>query len=167
MLWKLSDLRLECTWGIYYIDLTLLHLCPCASPGVCWWAWSSGVATAEQRHIWSHFPNPTIRRPNPVFQIPFWIPFSESRSKSRFSESRFPNPVPNPNFPNPVFFESRFSESHFWIPFFKSRFPNPVFRRSVLSRNCRVGRTVLTCIFYGAGTPKHPRTHGLSEFIYV
>jgi hypothetical protein len=25
----------------------------------------------------------------------------------------------------------------------------------------------LTCIFYGAGTPKHPRTHGLSEFIYV
>jgi hypothetical protein len=70
MLWKLSDLRLECTWGIYYIELTLLHLCPCASSGVCWWAWSSRVATAEHKQKWSRFfesraesrfPNPTVR----------------------------------------------------------------------------------------------------------
>jgi hypothetical protein len=69
MLWKLSDLRLECTWGIYYIELTLLHLCPCASSGVCWWAWSSRVATAEHKQKWSRFfesraesrfPNPTV-----------------------------------------------------------------------------------------------------------
>jgi hypothetical protein len=107
MLWKLSYLGLECTWRIYYIELRLLHLCPCASPGVCWWAWSSGVATAEHRHKWFwrssdyvNFPNPVFRirlfGPNPVFRIrlpgPNPIPILESRSPNPTvrAESRFP-----------------------------------------------------------------------------
>jgi hypothetical protein len=148
MLWKLSCLGLECTWRIYYIELRLLHLCPCASLGVCWWAWSSRVAPTEHRQKWSWRSSDYVNFLNPVFRIPFFrIPFSESDCPSRipFSESDYPGQIPFSEsdcpgripfskscsrFPNPVL------ESRFLNPTVRaeSRFPNPTVRAGSASR---------------------------------
>jgi hypothetical protein len=151
MLWKLSCLGLECTWRIYYIELRLLHLCPCASLGVCWWAWSSGVAPTEHRQKWSWRSSDYVNFPNPVFSNPVF--------RIRLSE---PNPVfrirlsgSNPVFrirlpgPNPIFqILFPFSESRFGIPFSESDCPGRIsfsesdcpgrFRQQIKTRNCRV-----------------------------